>query len=91
MTNQPIYKHLHGDMVQVIDLTKDIPMLKEFINEYDKGLTATVEAGKTNVRFNFYFGQLEAFAKMNPYFPFYKFLNKEECGHISYFFAKTFA
>lgn len=91
MIGKEIYTHLNGNMVQVIDLTKDIPTLKEYINEYNKGLTATVEAGKTDVRFNFYFEQLHAFSKLNPYFPFYKFLTKAECGHISYFYAKTFA
>lgn len=63
-----VYRYWQGKKVQVIDLTQDIPKLKEYIQTYIDGLDETIKTGEPTYNFNFCHEQLKAFAEFHPNF-----------------------
>jgi hypothetical protein len=68
---------LHGNPIQLIDLSKDIPKLMEYIQAFDKGTAETIESGEPTLEFGFYWEQLNKFIHFHPNFDCCTIPNKE--------------
>lgn len=88
--HESIYKFEYGTPKQVIDLTKDIPLLCEYIDEYSDGLNQTVITGNSTSKFAFYFEQLKYFAILNPTFDYGRHLSGKYLDLLSYFYSEEF-
>jgi len=63
-----IYEYFHGNPIQLIDLSQDIPKLMEYVQEFDKGTAETIESGEPTLEFGFYWEQLNKFIHFHPNF-----------------------
>ena len=82
-----IYQMLHGNPIQLIDLSKDIPKLMEYIQAFDKGTAETIESGEPTLEFGFYWEQLNKFIHFHPNFDCNVIPNKELSRVLSSLFS----
>ena len=50
----PIYKYFGGKPIQLIDLSKDIPKLMEYIQAFDNGTAETLKTLEPTREFGYY-------------------------------------
>jgi hypothetical protein len=72
-----IWERRHGERIELIDLSQDIPKLMEYIQEFDKGTAETLKTQDQTLEFGFYWEQLNAFIEFHPYFDCCTIPNKE--------------
>jgi hypothetical protein len=64
----PIYKYFGGNVIELIDLSKDIQKLMEYIQAFDNGTAETLKSGEPTFDFGYYGDQLDKFIMLNPNF-----------------------
>lgn len=82
-----IYGGYNDSMYLKIDLTKDIPLLVKYIQEYEKGLNKTYESDKSDSRYNYYFEQFGNLSKLRPNFEYRNLLERKYSDLLSYFYS----
>ena len=73
----PIYEYFGGRPIELIDLSKDIPRLMEYIQAFDNGTAETLESGDPTREFGYYGDQLDNFIMLHPNFDTCLIPNKE--------------
>jgi hypothetical protein len=65
----PIYKYYGcGKPIELIDLSKDIPKLMEYIQAFDDGTAETIKTLEPTREFGYYGDQLDKFIMLHPNF-----------------------
>ncbi len=72
-----IYDYFQGEPIELIDLSKDIPKLTEYVQAFDNGTAETLKSGEPTFEFGYYGDQLDGFIKLHPNFDTCLIANKE--------------
>jgi hypothetical protein len=63
-----IYKYLGGKPIEIIDLSKNIPLLMEYIKAFDDATIESLKQGETTYEYGYYHDQLSEFITLHPNF-----------------------
>lgn len=85
-----IYEYFHGNPIQLIDLSQDIPKLMEYVQAFDNGTAETIESGEPTLEFGFYWEQLNKFIHFHPNFDCNVIPNKGLIQVLSGLFSDKF-
>lgn len=64
---EPIYEYKGGEPILLIDLSSNIPLLKEYLKVYDESIERMLASGELNRDFNFTFEQFKYLRKLKPH------------------------
>ncbi len=86
--HERIFTTFAGNEIETVKLSENIPLLKEYLLEFESSLERTIKNSEIDYNYHFYFEQLTMFSKFNPDFDVkYLFeLNDIERNQLSYFY-----